>query len=351
MSSKHSNAGSALRKSLSLTLFSRFSLIPGLILLFISTALLAWPSSIKYQVRYDEAQVIAVAFSDGGERIITGHADGTVSIRDAATGSEQRKIRAHDGRVYQLAAQTNGDLFATGKLGRDTIKLWNAGTGEQVASVGTYDEAFGLAFSPDGEYLISSGSSNGFTTLDLWSLSSESKVRTLGKFPVNRFVPGSIHFSADSKRIFVSAQNSMHGIHIWSVNGNKLRNIPYNDDLISMSIHKSDTIAVAGTFKSKVVVFDLNSGRVLRTMTGHNKHVTTVAAVDENHAISASYGRDDTGPFILWDLRNGRKVHTIDEKISSVNQIAVNPKNGDVAIVVNTFGNLGNPTTLIVYGD
>ncbi|MCB1138928.1 MAG: hypothetical protein KDK23_09245 [Leptospiraceae bacterium] len=311
----------------------------------------AFPGKIKYQIRFDEAQVITLAFAEEGQRLITGHADGTLAVRDASTGQAVRSFRAHKGRVYQLAAQINGSLLATGTLGKDAIKLWDAKSGELIASLSTYDETFGLAFSEDGAYLVCSGASGGFTTLDLWDLRSKKLIRTLGRFRVDDFVPGRILFSRDSARIIVSAQNRLHGIHIWAVAGQKLKTIPYNDDIISMSLHRNDTIAVGGTFGSKVVVFDLNSGQVLRTMSGHKGHITSVAAVDENHSISVSYKKDPTGPFIIWDIRTGQKVGTAKEEIASVSEVAVNPANGNIALALTTFGNLGNPTTLVVYGD
>ena len=332
-------------------------LAPALVLTTLSLSagafqsLEAFPKKIKYQIRYDEAQVITLAFAEEGEWLITGHADGTVAVRDAENGRAHRSFRAHKGRVYQLAAQLDGSLIASGTLGKDAVKLWDAESGDLVASLGSYDETFGLAFSGDGKYLVSSGASGGFTTLDLWDLQSKKLVRTLGRFPVGDFVPGRILFSQHSHRIFVSAQNRLHGIHIWSVAGQKLKTIPYNDDIISMSLHQNDSIAVGGTFGSKVVVFDLNSGRILRTMTGHKGHITSVAAVDENHAISVSYKKDPTGPFIIWDIRTGQKVATVDEGIASVSEVAVNPANGKIYLALTTFGNLGNPTTLLVYGN
>ncbi|MBU44383.1 MAG: hypothetical protein CMN76_14275 [Spirochaetaceae bacterium] len=319
--------------------------------ILISTSLFAWPSRIKFEIRYDQAQVVRLAYGDSGDILVTGHADGSVAVRNASNGKAIEEFQAHRGRVYQLAVQQSGDLMATGMLGKDNVKVWNAKEGKLKATLSQFDEAFGLAFSPDGKYLAISGASSGKTLLELWDLQSGKKTATLANFPVGSFVPGSILFSQDSRRVIVSVQNSMHGIHIWSINGQKLKTIPYNDDIISMSLHKNDSIAVGGTFGSKVVVFDLNSGRVLRTMTGHKGHITSVAAVDDNHAVSTSYKRDDTGPYIIWDIRTGQKVSTVSDKISSINEVVVNPSNGDIAMALNTFGNLGNPTTLIVYGN
>ena len=326
-----------------------YSAFAGLVLL-LSSVLWAWPSKLLYEIRFDEAQVVTLAFSDGGDELITGHADGQVAVRDADDGDVIRSFKAHKGRVYQLAAQIDGDLIATGTLGKDQVKVWDAGSGNLEFSLTRYDETFGLAFSPDNKYLVISGSSSGRTSVELWNLEKRTKVATLGTFPVAQFVPGRILFSADSKKIFVSVQNQLHGIHIWSASGQKLKFIPFTDDIISMSLHQNESIAVGATFKSQVVVIDLNTGRVLRTMSGHKGHITSVDRLDENHAVSVSYKRDDTGPFIIWDIRTGAKVATVNDKISSINQVAVNPKTGALALALNTFGNLGNPATLVVYG-
>jgi WD40 repeat protein len=176
--------------------------------LLTTTGLLAWPDSMAFQVRFDQDQVITLAYADEGDILVTGHADGSVAIRDADDGSVEESFQAHRSRVYQLAAQMNGDLVATGSLGKDNVKLWDMDSGNHVADLLQYDETFGLAFSPDNQLLLTSGASGGFTTLDLWDLNQKRKLRTLGRFKVDDLYPAASSFRRTPVESCIGAESS-----------------------------------------------------------------------------------------------------------------------------------------------
>ncbi len=70
-----------------------------------------------------ESRVLCLAFSPDGTKILTGRDDGTVQLRDTATGKECTSFKGHTAKVNCVAFSANGQLAASGS--DDTnIVLW-----------------------------------------------------------------------------------------------------------------------------------------------------------------------------------------------------------------------------------
>lgn len=121
----------------------------------------------------DHAQeVVAVAFSPDGSRLATAGAEGEVRLRDPDTGTVVRTLAGHEGGATSLAFSRDGSMLVCGD-GRGAARLWDARTGQllrkcqagssRAATVTTDRLVSTVAFSPDGQSFLACPSTFGNT--------------------------------------------------------------------------------------------------------------------------------------------------------------------------------------------
>jgi WD40 repeat protein len=102
--------------------------------------------------------VIAVAFSPDGRRALTGSREGTIRIRDAASGSPVAAIGPLPYRLTSLAVSPDGAWFLTAgesQSGAGAVDRWDAATGlprgPRLSHRGPVES---IAISPDGRHFV-----------------------------------------------------------------------------------------------------------------------------------------------------------------------------------------------------
>jgi WD40 repeat protein/serine/threonine protein kinase len=121
--------------------------------------------------------ICTTAFSPNGKILASAAKDGTIKLWDAKTGTELRSLAAHaaNGKFIGLAFQPDGKLLAS--VGSDgTVKAWDVSSG-QLRFQGDHgrEPLFAVVFSPDGRILATAGA----VSLKLWDTASGKELRTL----------------------------------------------------------------------------------------------------------------------------------------------------------------------------
>jgi WD40 repeat protein len=171
---------------------------------------------------------------------------------------------------------------------------------ELQIQMGHYSDVLGLAFSPDGKIICSSGEDG---TIKLWDVTTGKLLRTLAghKSAVNEVV-----FTSDGKQV-VSCSND-NTVKIWDIEkGALLRNLePKGKSWIqSVDISPDGKHIIAG-IPAFIVQWNFQTGAEERVFQGHTSDINTVKYSADGQFIYSVSGNDQT--FCKWNVNNGTIV-------------------------------------------
>jgi eukaryotic-like serine/threonine-protein kinase len=113
-------------------------------------------------------------------------------------------------------------------------------------------------------------------------------------------------------------------LKLWDLaSGRELRTFTgHSESVYSVAIAPDGRIALSASEDKTLKIWDLTSGEELRTLTGHSGWVTSVAiASDGRTALSA----DGEGTLKLWDLVAGKELRTFTGHSDMVSSVAIAP--------------------------
>jgi WD40 repeat protein len=179
--------------------------------------------TIKVVMNY----VNGVAFTPDGKQIATAASgnDGPVKVWDAATGKLLQAFKAEGENVWSrtVAFSPDGKLIAADYS--TIVKVWEVESGKLVWSlVGHSGNVSGLAFSPDGKRIVSSGGRPSVSgEIKVWNVETGSEMLALKG---HRKQINTVAFSPDGQLIassaadhFIKLWNAEKGTEIGTING------------------------------------------------------------------------------------------------------------------------------------
>ena len=275
--------------------------------------------------------VRSVAFSPDGNTLTIGFDDGEVGLWDLGTGKNKTILRGHIGGAVSLAFNKDGTLLASGSRGKQgfsswvdaDVHVWDVSTGRVKFTLeGHSDSVRSVAFSPDSN-TVASGSDD--DSVILWDVTTGKRKSILG----NRFQ--SVAYSPDGRTI---AAGSVEGtVRLWdAISGVPKTTLKGHIGRVdSVAFNEKGTLLASGSTGryhhgggwsgTKVLLWDVASGALESTLSGHSGRVSSVVFSPDGNTI-ASGSDDDT--VILWNVATGGIITTFSGHTGGVNSVVFN---------------------------
>ncbi|KAF7360002.1 WD40 repeat-like protein [Mycena venus] len=272
-------------------------------------------------------EVNCVAFSPDGEQVVSGSDDGSVYVWNSRTGAHIAMLEGHRDPVLSVAFSPEGDWIASGSKDH-TFRIWDwhieiadggnpnltASDGE-IADVndgrtvnpvtalfeGHSDTVTGVAFSPDGERIVSGSHDN---TLRVWN----SRTGALVAGPIQHGDKvWSVAFSPDGEQIVSGSADTV--VRVWNARTGTLVAGPFrghNDQVSSVAFSPDGHRIVSGSSDHTLCVWDAHKfGMEEVESEAHSDVVWSVGFSPDGERIVS--GSTD-GTVRVWDSRMGNLI-------------------------------------------
>jgi WD40 repeat protein len=253
--------------------------------------------------------VESLAFSPDG-KTLAGGGWRSVSLWDVATGGLQAALKGHTNWVRGLAFSPDGRTLASGGWDK-TVRLWDTTNDQARANLGLQQWAIvAVAFSPDGRTLASAD----YTNVKLFDANSG---RERASLPARHWVV-SLAYAPDGATFATAGPENEDGeghgiVKLWdSATRHVVATLdPRLDQVYAISFSPDGTtLAFGGQSSATGVVrlWDVASQRERTTLTGHAEEVNGLAFSPDGRLLATAGGAsNDIGQVKLWDLASHRE--------------------------------------------
>ncbi len=269
-----------------------------------------------------DQQATCVTFSPSGSQIAVGQlglgalSGGLITIFDADTGKWVQNFGPKDLWSYALSYSPDGEslAFADDQPGRFIVR--HLASGHETLLSGHHGRVKSVAFSANGEYLVSAGQ-------DDFLLITDARTQTeLRKLPVGDKGVAALVFSPDGSRLAVSGEDRM--TRVWDSSTWEIVqefSATLSDLSHCLAFSPDGGLLAYGTPRDEAVVRELATGKEV-VLRGHRDAVRSVAfSPDGKFVVTGS--RD--GSVKLWDARSFVELRTLRGHTSFVQSIAFSP--------------------------
>jgi len=270
----------------------------------------------KHSPEKQIGELSALVLSDS-DNAVAGGDDGRLWFFDTPGRLPRATIERHTGAVTDLAMAADQEQIVS--VGDDnTCRVWDRRSGEMLALLECESSPVSLHLSPDARHALVATQFGDLTLLDL-----ERRVQ-LGHFRAEQGLMGRtfpIALLGDGKHALCTSKAS---VVLWEIeSGSILRRFEGHESRISVFLVTPDEkTLLSGSYDGTLRVWDVSTGRCLHVLAGHTACVRCLAC-DEEGIVAVTGGED--AAVRVWNLRDGKLVAVHVSQYGVISSLAFNP--------------------------
>jgi WD40 repeat protein/predicted Ser/Thr protein kinase len=277
-------------------------------------------------LRKHTSYIYPVAYSPDGRWIASGSWDNTVRLWDAVTG-ESRAVLRHAGSVRALAFGPDSSWLVSGCDLDESLHIWNVATARLLKKFKGPGSVVvqAIAVSPDGARIAAADSDGSASIIE----SETGKVVHAFRVSVGIGEKKALAYSPDGKLLASTGEVGTQ-VDIWDTQTNRRssRLAGHEGVVFSVAFSRDGRLLASASSDSTVRVWDLAEAKCAAVLTGHPDHVYTVVFHPDGKRL-ASGGRDRA--VWLWDLATRQDVARLDGHTNYVFSLAFSPDGTSLA--------------------
>jgi WD40 repeat protein len=284
----------------------------------LSSSLAAPQGPMSRTLRWRGGRVTTIALSRDGRRATTGHEDGTIRSWDIAAGRLLYSLQAHKEGVWAVTFAADDERVLLGSAD-GTIRLIHFLTGHELLNFQDPTlSVSALTFTSDGQFVVAAGG-----VRDLLGPAGERLVQDLSSLDL----------------LFLQTLLAdTYSIRVWDVNSRRLvrKLTGHKDQVNALAITTTGEYLVSGSSDETLRVWDLRNSKGSRVLEGHAGPVWAVAPTPDGKQVVSASG-DET--LKVWDLDSGSEMLTIRGVSRHARSLAITPDGSSVIALDSTDRN------------
>ncbi|KIJ40581.1 hypothetical protein M422DRAFT_173569, partial [Sphaerobolus stellatus SS14] len=261
-----------------------------------------WPA--LELIIHEDQRINSVEFSPDGQKVVSGSGDQTIRIWNADTGELiTGPLEGHSAPVNSVSFSSDGQRIVS-ESDDNTIRIWNADTGELITGPmeGHSSLVTSVTFSSDGQRIVSGSFDK---MIRIWNADTGELI--IGPLEGHSHWVTSVSCSSDGQKIVSGSHDNK--IRIWNADTGELITGPlegHSGWVSSVSFSSDGQRVVSGSGDETIRIWNADTGElIIGPLEGHSDLVTSTSFSSDGQRVVSGSG-DAT--IRIWNADTGELI-------------------------------------------